>query len=356
MKIFVIGGVADPRSEEDKAWQNALLDRTMGRLGEEIIRAGHELVVCSPFPNTADVYAVRGAASAIRAGGGNSVIDFHYPKDDGIRSAIDSLGDERAIKVNPLASPASRNASGKIDKDYGWLLPQIAAMNSAQITIGLGGRLGGSASLLFGIAQSQQKAMLPLTFLGGATAVAFQSRCHELEDQLRDNTSILHDPDQIDKIMTVVEMLASSSRAPRKRDKPPVFFISYPRARPQDADFVEVTLLREGYKDVFRDEKDFGAGKVIQEEITDHIHRASIFILMWCQEYACSPWCYDEMEIAIKRHAARDLDIWLFLTDDTRVVPKPLREISNCPAKTRADLERWLLVLIGQLERSSPAS
>lgn len=75
-------------------------------------------------------------------------------------------------------------------------------------------------------------------------------------------------------------------------------FISYARKRPHEADYIE-TLLRRRNISVFRDESEFGAGEDIPIQIEEHIHRANTFIAVYCTEYACSPWCYDELELAL---------------------------------------------------------
>jgi hypothetical protein len=351
VKIFVVGGVAVPDSDADYARQSEILSRTMQRLGTDIVDRGHDLVVCSPFATSVDVCALRGVATAIKGKRGNPVIDFHYPDEVGVRTEIDRLAESLSIQPHRYPYRVSLDAAGNIEGPYGWLLPQVSAMDRSHVAIGVGGRPGGAASLLFGIAQSRRQVLLPLTFLGGASGSAFQARQYELEDRLKDKIAVVHDPDQIGSAVDALEILASAPLVESIGQDKTRFFISYPRTRPQEADYIEMALRRRNY-DVFRDERDFGAGQPVQSEIIEHIHRANIFIVVWCKEYACSPWCYDELEIALARHNTKALDLWILQVDETRIVPPAARGLIGYPAKSREELEGQILKL---LEQASPA-
>jgi hypothetical protein len=351
MKIFVVGGIAVSNKDADYARQRDLLRSSMQRLGTDIVKSGHDLVVCSPFSPTVDVDALGGAAMAIKAGCRETTIDFHYPDETEVRAELDRLAEELSIQLHRYPYRVPLDSAGKIQGQYGWLLPQISAMDRSHVGIGLGGRPGGAASLLFGIAQSRRKAFLPLTFLGGAAAVAFQARQYELEDRLKDKIVVAHDPNQIggaiDALETLVSEPAESFQKGASR-----FFISYARARPQEADFIEMTLRRRNY-DIFRDERDFSAGQPVQDEIIEHIHRSNIFIVVWCKEYACSPWCYDELEIALARYRAKTLNLWIIQVDETRMVPPAARGLIAYPAKSREELEGRILRLLEQAASSA---
>jgi TIR domain len=108
-----------------------------------------------------------------------------------------------------------------------------------------------------------------------------------------------------------------------------------------------MTLRRRNY-DVFRDERDFAAGQPAQNEIIEHIHRSSVFIVVWCREYACSPWCYDEFEIALERYKANSLSLWILQVDETRIVPPLARSLIAYSAKSREELEGQILKLLDQ--------
>lgn len=352
MKIFVIGGVTVPDTDADYTRQSDILRRSMQRLGADIVASGHDLVVCSPFSRTVDVDALRGAAIAIKAGRGNPVIDFHYPDQAGVVAELERLVGELSIQPHRYPYRVTLDAAGNIQGPYGWLLPQVSAMDRSHVAIGLGGRPGGAASLLFGIAQSRRQPFLPLTFLGGAAASAFQARQYELEDRLKDRIAVVHEPHQIGSAIGVLEALARAPLAESIREGESRFFISYARSRPQEADFIEMTLRRRDY-DVFRDERDFGAGQPVQDEIIEHIHRSNVFIVVWCKEYACSPWCYDEFEIALARYKTKALSLWILQVDETRIVPPAARGLIAYSAKSREELEGQILKLLEQANSST---
>jgi hypothetical protein len=96
---------------------------------------------------------------------------------------------------------------------------------------------------------------------------------------------------------------------------------------------------------VYRDERDFGAGRSLPGEITESIHRANVFVAIWCREYACSPWCFDELELAIKRGKT----LWLLCVDETRIAPPAARNLISYPARNREELERHILTLLEQI-------
>ena len=128
----------------------------------------------------------------------------------------------------------------------------------------------------------------------------------------------------------------------------PTFFISYARARPREADYVE-TLLRRRNHIVYRDEEEFEPSADTQAEIIKNIKRAGIFIALWCREYACSPWCSDELEIGLERHSEGLAELWIFCVDDTRIVPKAARSLINYPVDSREKLEAKILFLLTKL-------
>jgi hypothetical protein len=124
-----------------------------------------------------------------------------------------------------------------------------------------------------------------------------------LADHLGDRLHALSEPESIDEAVSLLEKLADRRVAvPMKKEEPPKFFVSYAKDRPAEADFVEMSLRRRGLT-VLRDERDFGAGLPLPSEIKDYISRSDIFIAIWCKEYARSPWCFDELDLALERRS-----------------------------------------------------
>jgi hypothetical protein len=144
-------------------------------------------------------------------------------------------------------------------------------------------------------------------------------------------------------MVTGIRALADSARTA------PVVFISYPRVRSEPADVVEMTLRRHGIT-VIRDEHDFGTGHAIPSEIREGIHRATVFVVTWCREYACSPHCFDELELALDRHERGELLLWIIAVDDTRVVPPRARTLLYQRGQTRDELMGTLSRLLREIQ------
>ena len=288
MKLFVIGGPCITKQEPQFPDQLKLLRRSMRRLGRDVIQANHDLLVCSPFADSADVEAVRGAAEALGEGE-SPCIEFHYPGAPNITQELESLlaslpsGCVRLFKYHPPIDPESSEA-----RTHAWLLAQLSAMNRSHAVVAIGGKPTGSASLLLLLAEGQGKSVLPLTFLEGAAAQSFQRRQYELRDRLHDDLAALHDPNRIGETVTLIERLTSDRRRGLRRTAPTCFFISYPRSRPQEADYVEMILRRRGVE-VLRDDQDFRPGSPLEGEIREYINKCDHFIAIWCRSTPAVP-------------------------------------------------------------------
>jgi hypothetical protein len=351
MKVFIIGGLSAQTSEAaEHQEQQALLSASMERIGKDLVLHGHDLLVCSAFEGSADLAAVRGAATALEQNGGPAV-EFHYPDSAGVREQIQTLCETLGLRrverfaYFPLpAAEAPRQLS-----THAWLLAQLAAMQRSHSILALGGKPSGSASLLLALAESQHKQILPLTFLGGAAADSFARLRYELQDRLGSGVSARLDATSAGDAVLLLEQLTAERVTQATSGAGITFFISYPRTRPQEADFVEMVLRRRNFE-VYRDERDFGAGRPLPGEIRENIHRATVFIAIWCREYACSPWCFDELQLALDRSEAGATTLWLLCVDDTRIVPPGARNLVSYPSKDREELERHLLILLDRVQ------
>jgi hypothetical protein len=348
MKIFLIGGASVEKDDPSYANQLETLNPSMVDLGRAIAQAGHDLLVCSPFDGSADVTAARGALETIGSAGQGSCVEFHHPDAAPVVAEMDRFRQEfHSSALKSFLHPMPKDEKGGDLFEYGWLLAQTYAMDRSHSVIALGGKIGKAASLLLGLVDARKKPLLPLTYLGGAAAQAFDRRRYILEDRLGSDLSALHDSNHSEEIVELVVKVSSESLQSPSASKPPKFFISYSRARPCEADFVETALRRRQY-DVFRDEKDFAPGAPIPSEIEAAVFAADVFIAIWCNEYACSDWCFDELSLALRRREAGKLTIWLFCLDNTRVVPPGARNLTNYPARSREELERHIMVLLEQ--------
>lgn len=350
MKVFVIGGTTVPSHDAKYSQELKALGQLMRRLGKRLVGAGHELLVCSPYPGSADLEVLRGAAQSARVGKG-SRIEFHYPQTESIAEEVDRL--KEALSLSKAASlPHLPPADDSPDAlRYAWLLAQISAMDRSHAIVAIGGKPVGAASLLLPLAEEKRKHILPFTVLGGAAELSFFRQQFMLKDRLGNRVTILNDPKRVEEAVSLLGDLERPQDGGEEK-KVRRFFISYPRSRPQEADFIEM-LLRRRNQIVFRDEQDFGAGQPLPTEIDEHLYQADVFVAVWCKEYACSPWCFDELDLALKRHKEGRLALWLLCVDDTRVVPPAARELLSYPISSRRELEGAVLNLLEPTPSSS---
>jgi hypothetical protein len=338
MRVLLLGGVArDAPLEADKA-ELARIGRVVGR---SLAEAGHELVACSPFEDSFDYHAIDAASEFAR------VATMHYPNDPAVAAAVDRLAAKQPrLKIQRRAHATPDDATPDALRNA-WLLSQLEAMNESDVIVAIGGRLGGSASLLLRLADARQRLTLPFMILGGAAEAAFNRSFYELKDAVGDEgVATLSSRDRLAGVGHLVDRRTTIATSTTGRER--VVFISYPRARPADADFIEALLRRRNVV-VLRDEHSFGEDDEVPHAIRENIHRATLFVATWCAEYACSPHCYDELELAMARHREGKLAIWLFRLDDTRIVPPSAREILHHTARTRVELEAHVRRLLEKL-------
>jgi hypothetical protein len=351
MKIFVIGGVAVPPDHELYEEQSRLLVGSMERVGIDLMTMGHDLVACSPFEGSADLAAVCGAKSALlHAGRTAPSIEIHCPERPDILSAVAALtGPPPHSDFRLMAHPVATGENGQINWEHTWLLSQLAALQVSHAVLAIGGKPAGTANLLLALAMTQSKPILPLAFLGGAAAQCLQALRWPLDDLFKDRIASLYQFECVSAAIKLIEELAANKTAAPRQGSPPRFFISYPRNRPAEADHIEM-ILRRRRLDVYRDERDFGAGRNLPHEIIAYIERSNVFIVVWCQEYACSPWCFDELDLALKHCRDGKAQLWIMCVDETRIVHPGARSLLNFPSSTREQIERHLLALLEKWE------
>ena len=349
MKIFIIGGVSVLESEVGFPQNRELLRRTMKALGRDLVKQGHDLLLCSPFENSADHDAARGAADAASERKG-AIAEFHYPASPKVADALSRLKETLApLHVVAVTHPPPADENSKKAWNYAWLLAQLSAMETSHAVVAVGGKLSGPMSFLLPLAEARRKVLLPYRFLEGAAAGCFERQRYALADRLHDELNALSDPEGIGRAGDLLDRLAAERIVQSHTGREPKFFISYAKARPKEADFIEMILRRRNLI-VFRDDRDFVPGSAVEAQIGNYIEQADVFIALWCNEYACSPWCFDELEEALRRNTAGLTTIWLIRVDETRIVPKAARDLLSYPVHSREELEGQVIKLLEQLE------
>ena len=345
MRVLVIGGVRVDKTSSDYGCCLEELSNAARLIGHSLVSSGHELVVCSPFPDSADFHVLEGSASL---SGANIAAHIFYPAERTVMEAITTLRasvSNISIHTNPCAAPI--DIGSKESWKHSWLLAQLSAMEYADVVLTIGGRSDGSMSFLLPLAEMRSKPILPYAFLGGLSEQILDKRLPFYRDRLGSKLDLLlmangaeHAGDLCAAVATKVRMISN-----------PKFFLSYAKARPAEADFLETVLRRRQFI-VFRDDGEFVAGISVQSQIIEFIDKSDIFIAVWCQEYACSPWCFDELEYALARERSGQLTIWIVPVDGTRIVPPGARDKLRFDVfSSREQLEGRLLKEIERLTR-----
>lgn len=89
------------------------------------------------------------------------------------------------------------------------------------------------------------------------------------------------------------------------------------------------TVLAGAGCDVVLGDQEVRADRTVEAAIQDAIIGADLFVALWSKNYALSAYCYDELDLALRRHEAGQLQIWLFNLDGSAVVPSRARRLSQ---------------------------
>ena len=343
MKIFVIGGITRTLEMEQTVDSIKVLDSVMRDFAEAVSGAGHEAVVSSPFRESADRAFLDALKLAVGDAQQSISVEIHYPASPAIEAEVDkAITGSLGKTVHRFRHPAPVNDE-KASLTNAWLFSQLYALDRCHAVLAIGGKLGGTANLLLHLAEAKRKPILAIPLLGGASEQCYWRQRFQLMDRLGDGVTKMADDTCASQWVQLLERLADqdSNQIKSTEHAAPAFFISYARARPQEADLVEMILRRRNLS-VFRDERDFEPGNLIETEIFNHIRKASVFISLYSQAYACSPWCYDELQEAASLHQKGSLRLWLLTLDDTRIVLPTARDIVTIPARSRIELEAKL--------------
>ena len=239
MKIFILGGIVGNNNAKIKASQQETLKKTFQTIAADLVRENHELIVCSAFEDSADYYALLGASCVVGELSSQPTIEYHYPDLPGVETQIKTLTDSLNLtKVRYFSHLSPSQLQTSDANKHAWMLAQITALNTSHIVLTLGGKLDGSASLMLRIAEANRKTIIPLRFLGGTAAQAYDRIQYELKDKLNDDISILNDANRINEVAQLVNKTATAGPHKSKGAKTSEYFISYARDRPESADYI----------------------------------------------------------------------------------------------------------------------
>ncbi|MEV0633658.1 TIR domain-containing protein [Streptomyces sp. NPDC050619] len=327
--VYVIGGATGETTYPD--YEKSQLAHVCTQLGETVARSGAELIVCSPFPDSADLHAVIGYVQS----GAGRVVHLHSPRHPQVaqkqQEMLEMLGTGHDVEIKNWHYPGPEDDESW---EQAWLLCQIQALEGADAVVSVGGRVSKTANTVLHLAEARQKPLVPFEFLGGASRRAFQrrdwARLHPGLDHRR-----LMDKDGVAEAMKIADHLVTA----RMRDvhnytwPPSRVFIS--RARP-DAEFagaLHAYLSGVGITALIG-ERELRPDRMVAPTIDDAVLSADLFIALWSKSFAVSRFCYDEIELALRRHEVGELQLWIINLDGSDIVPPAARRLPQTVARS----------------------
>lgn len=340
--IFVIGGVTG--ETRDTEAELPRLHKASLRLGKILADTGAQLVVCSPFPDSADYYTAMGYADS-KIGG---VIQFHSPSHSKVE-------EKRKLLRQTLGHP------GLIIQDWNypgpetdepdswfqaWLLAQLLALDKADAVVALGGKVSKTANTLLHLAEAKGLPIIPFTFLGGAAQRAYARRdWGSLNSEL--DVSILAKDEGIEQTIDIANSLLVDrvTRAFGSGRKPATVFLSFAHQDSAIAKIVTSSLGSQGIEVLIGDHE-VRVDQMIPASIEQAMLKSDVCAVLWSRNYALSPWCFDELNLATNQQSYGRMKLWLFNLDDSAIVPIQARKIPSISVRSPEAVQRVISELV----------
>ncbi|CAM4102574.1 TIR domain-containing protein [Pseudomonas wadenswilerensis] len=320
--VYVIGGETGETADVDSELPQ--LHRASLKLGTVLARAGAHLVVCSPFPDSADYYVAMGYADA----NGGGTIHFHsptHPKVEEKRQLFRrTFGANLMIQDWDYPAPETEEDGSW---SQAWLLAQLQALEKADVVVALGGKVSKTASTLLHLAEAKGLPIIPFAFLGGVAKRIYRRRDWGRLNPGFDAT-ILESEGSVEKAVSIANRLVRDRvrRSIAHSPKPKTIFISVARQDSAMGVALDDVLMSYGIEAVLG-EREIVSDQLIPTTIEQAIRRSDIVAVLWSRFYAQSPWCYDELALALSLEALSGMKVWLFNLDDSSIVPTQARKL-----------------------------
>jgi nucleoside phosphorylase len=342
--VFVIGGVTGETKDTDA--EGPRLHNASLKLGRILADAGARLVVCSPFPDSADYYTAMGYAES-NAGG---LIQFHCPDHPLVaekrRLLRTTLGRPRLIIQDwNYPGPETEEADSWFQA---WLLAQLQALDKAAAVVALGGKVSKTANTLLHLAETKGLPIIPFAFLGGAAGRAFARRDWENLNPGFD-ASILKSDQGIEQTIDIANRLLIDrvNQAVGGTKKPRTVFVSFAHQDSEMANALVSSLKTRGVEVLIGD-SEVRTNQMIPASIEQAVLKSDVCAVLWSRNYAVSPWCFDELTIAMNQQLNAQTKVWLFNLDDSSIVPPEARKLAAISVRSREAIERVVSELISQ--------
>ncbi|HBY7285439.1 TPA: toll/interleukin-1 receptor domain-containing protein, partial [Klebsiella pneumoniae] len=341
--VFVIGGHTGETADVDAELPR--LNKASLTLGHVLAKAGAQLLICSPFTDSVDYYAAMGYADS-KCGG---LIQFHSPSHP-------TVEEKRCLLRKTLGRPGlviqDWNYPGPEGNEedawfQSWFLAQIQALEKADVVVALGGKVSQTASTLLHLAEARGLPIIPFAFLGGVA-----KRSYERRDWSRLNPgfdpSVLCDVDGVEHTIEIANRLMLDRMQPsRLLERPKMVFVSFAHQDAEMANALRAVLVKEGIEVLVGDDE-IRSDQMITATIEQAVLRSDVCAVLWSRQYAQSPWCYDEMSLAINQQEYGKIKVWLFNLDDSPIVPAQARKLPTISVRNVQAMHNCVHELLGR--------
>ena len=193
-----------------------------------------------------------------------------------------------------------------------WLLAQLQALERADLVVALGGKVSKSANTLLHLAEAKGIPIVPFAFLGGAAERAFARQDWERIAPNVDMTVFQRDIG-IDQTINIANrlLLERVGRTFKSNQAPHTVFVSVAK-NDSGAGKTVIGFLKSQGLEVLTGENQTRHDQMVAASIQQALLKSDVCLVLWSQSYALSPWCYDELAIAIRRQSVGSMRIWLF--------------------------------------------
>lgn len=328
---FVLGGITGETNYPD--FERTELEHFCQRLGEIAAKAGVDLVICSPFPDSADFHALRGYVET----GEGGTVHMHRPHHPEVEQRYaqlhEVLGPTAVKRIKDWFYPGPEtDARGSLAQ--AWVLCQLMAMEHADVIIAVGGKTNKAASTILHLAEARRQPVVPFAFLGGAAERAFLRRDWNASYPWLDPTKLSDKNAVSDAMIIASRMLTGQVReSDRPHGRPNTVFISRARRDRDHGGTLDHYLSASGLKVLFG-EGTLPPDRTVEVAIEDAVRGADLFIVLWSRSYAASRYCYDELDLALQRYRAGELQLWIINLDGSDIVPPGARGLPSLQART----------------------
>jgi hypothetical protein len=275
-------------------------------------------------------------------GQGSGVIHLHSPRHPRVTEKrqllIKTLGRE-GLTIQEWGYPGPDNDE-KEAWGQAWLLAQLQALEKADVIVALGGKVSKTANTLLHLAEAKGLPIVPFAFLGGAAKRAFNRRDWKRLNPGFDSSILERDGGIIDTVNIANTLLTDQSyRVYDKSNKPKTVFVSFSHKDLEMASGLIRSLKQNGLE-VLTGDAEIRTDQMVPASIEQAVTKSELCVILWSHNYALSPWCNDELNLAIERHSHGQMGIWFFNLDDSLVVPKQARKLPAISVRSPIAIER----------------